>query len=112
MNQAPSIGRIVHFVLANGQHRAATVVNCWPSADPTQASTANLTVHLDGCNDLQTARSNGDSFGDAAVLPGMCKPELIPQGAAALYAGSLVVGSASQDEETHAPGTWHWPERT
>lgn len=106
----PSIGRIVHYVLANGEHRAATVVNCWPSPDPVQASIANLTVHLDGSNDLQTARPVDASLG-GPVFVGFCKPELAPQNAGAVYPGSLCVGSAAQDEDTKAPGTWHWPER-
>ncbi len=93
--QKPTIGRAVHYVLANGQHRAATVVNAWP--DSAQSTICNLTVHLDGMNDF---------------TPGlhMADPELIPPGAYTA-GGVLHVGSAHQDEDTKAPGTWHWPER-
>lgn len=74
----PSIGRIVHYVIQNGQHRAAVVVNYWPNDD----QRANLTVFVDQMNDKEFAPN-----------------------------GNLAVGSAKQDEETKAPGTWHWPER-
>jgi hypothetical protein len=107
----PSIGRIVHYVLLNGQHRAATVVNAWP--DSAQNSLCNLTVHLDGMNDLQPESSEGGalSMSMAAVRPGYCVNELVPMGAHAALPGVLSVGSASQDEDTKLPGTWHWPER-
>lgn len=98
----PTIGRAVHYVLANGEHRAATVVNAWPGS--AQPSICNLTVHLDGSNDLNQADSSQPASG-------RCHPYLIPPGADNRIPGVLVVGSAHQDEDTHAPGTWHWPER-
>lgn len=42
----PSIGRIVHLVLPNGQHRPAIITNCWPGTDR-----VNLTVFFDAAND-------------------------------------------------------------
>lgn len=106
----PSIGRIVHYVLADGQHRAATVVNAWdsPSDHPHHC---NLTVHLDGNNDLVCFYNVED--GEIVKAPDSyhCKPELRPGNAADWLPGVLIVGSASQDEDTKAPGTWHWPER-
>lgn len=42
----PSIGRQVHFVLPDGQHRPATIVRVWPGSMALQ-----LNVMLDGCND-------------------------------------------------------------
>lgn len=94
MTQKPSIGRQVHYVLENGAHRAATIVNAWPDAPD---GICNLTVHLDGCNDF---------------TPGlhMAAPSLIPPGAFAT-GSTLSVGSAHQDETAKLPGTWHWPER-
>lgn len=45
-------GRIVHFVLPNGEHRAAMIVRAWP---PQQVGgdegVANMQVMLDGTND-------------------------------------------------------------
>ena len=50
--QIPSIGRIVHFVLADGQnsgqHRPAIVLRCWGD---TPGASVNLLVFLDGEND-------------------------------------------------------------
>ena len=46
-----SIGRIVHYVLPNGQHRPAIIVNCWPGSDR-----VNLTVFPDLANDHGTNR--------------------------------------------------------
>ncbi|OLV20210.1 hypothetical protein BOO71_0000658 [Deinococcus marmoris] len=68
-------------------------------------------MHLDGCNDLQNARSSDAAFGGEPVFPGFCKPDLVPSSASASYPGVLTVGSAKQDEDTKAVGTWHWPER-
>lgn len=105
--QLPTTGRIVHYVLQGGSHRAATVVNVVPGA-----SSCNLTVHLDGWNDLQRELETGAAYGGEPTRPGYCKPELIPSGnALAFVPGELSVASAAQDEAGHAPGTWHWPER-
>lgn len=106
--QLPTTGRIVHYVLQGGSHRAATVVS-----HSAGATACNLTVHLDGWNDLQHERSSTAAYGGDLVQPGYCKPELIPdgQGAAALVPGELSVASAAQDETGHAVGSWHWPER-
>lgn len=87
----PTIGRIVHYVLPNGQHRAAIVVNAWSGSY--QPQMCNLTVHLDQLN---------DTIGN---------DELAAFGARNGGYGTLIVGSAKQDEDTQAPGTWHWPER-
>lgn len=97
----PTIGRIVHFVLANGQHRAATVVNAWDTLG--DQGRANLTVHLDQSNDVQTSQAGDGQY--------VAKFDLIPEGAGCRANGTLAVGSAEQDEDTKAPGTWHWPER-
>ena len=99
MTQSPTIGRTVHYVLADGQHRAATVVNAWPGQ-----TVANLTVHLDGSNDLNRAEPGQPASGK-------CHPYLMPPGTENHIPGVLTVASAEHDEDTKAPGTWHWPER-
>lgn len=107
MTQRASIGRTVHYVLKDGQHRAATVVNAFHTR-------ANLTVHLDGCNDLQPGRVS-DSIDGTTTWPNpqayCCKNELAPIGASNFLPGVLTVGSAQQDEDTKASGSWHFPER-
>lgn len=43
--QKPTIGRQVHFVLENGEHRPATIVKVWSD------ECVNLRVLFDGTND-------------------------------------------------------------
>ncbi|GGO19555.1 hypothetical protein [Deinococcus humi] len=104
--QRPTIGRIVHFVLANGQHRAAMVTNAWdsPSDHPDHC---NLTVFLDQSNDLEVHR---DALG-ANIVRVYAKNNLHAGIASDLNNGTLAAGSVRQDEADKAPGTWHWPER-
>lgn len=82
MEQKLSIGRVVHYVLKNGTHRPAVVVQVWNS------DCANLKVDLDGYND-----KNED-------LP--CS-RIDPMTAWAT--------SVCPDSTGEKPGTWHWPER-
>jgi hypothetical protein len=87
----PTIGRIVHYVLGNGEHRCADVVRDWENDTP------NLLIKLDGHNDA-TAVSDPDArakFGYATTNDGM----------------HVWATSVAHDETTKAPGTWHWPER-
>lgn len=86
--QAPSIGRVVHYVLPQrsdlrpssiGEHRPATIIRVWGENDPDAA--VQLSVLLDGRNDKESY--NGEVFW---------------------------VTSVSHDEVAKAPGTWHWPE--
>lgn len=101
MTQSPTKGRVVHFVLANSETRAAEVVNAWP-----ENSFCNLTVKLDQLNDLNLTLDHGLQM---MRLP--CSRRLIPKGAHDMMNGTLAVRGAPQDEETKAPGTWHWPPR-
>lgn len=99
----PSIGRIVHYVLADGQHRAATVTNAFGG------DRANLTVHLDLMNDVEVEKEAGGPSVRRVVAKNNLHPKNM--GSQDFFLGVLAVGSAPQDEETKAPGTWHWPER-
>lgn len=99
----PSVGRIVHYVLPSegrfdrgagarhgvGAHRPALVVHVWPDDGSypghEPGTTVQLQVFLDGTND----------YGHLATE----KPHMI-------WATSV-----HQDEDSKAPGTWHWPER-
>jgi hypothetical protein len=85
-------GRIVHFVMPNGEHRPAIVVRVWGSG-PCEGY-ANLQVFTDGSN-------------DATELPTDESPLPYDQ----VKAGMVWVTSVCPDDETKAPGTWHWIER-
>ncbi len=83
-----TVGRIVHFVLMNGEHRPAIVVNAWPNLEA-----ANITVFADGPNDATKFPLTAQ-----ASTPGNAPP---------LY----WVPSVTHDEDEKHAGTWHWPER-
>ncbi len=85
-SQAPSIGRVVHFVMPNGQHRPARIVQVWPE------DRVNIIVDLDGPNDIYF---NPESYGGK----GMGTPLMSWQGS---------VEPDHSDEP--ASNTWHWPE--
>lgn len=78
----PSIGRIVHYVLADvdtrkGEHRAAIIVNVFDKV-PTDESVVNLQVFTDERNDVMQAHAWRTSV--------------------------------HQDPTGLIPGTWHEPE--
>lgn len=81
-------GRNVHYVMQNGQHRAAFIVRAWNTYDE---GMVNLTVLLDGDNDAH--------------------PATLEPGAKVLAPGLLWVTSVHYSEDTTIPRTWHWIER-
>jgi len=98
--QSASIGRIVHFVLPNGEHRPAIVVRVWPEEfpnNPDDHTGLNLQVFLDGTNDNEAY----------AGLPLPAKIDTLH--------GTMWYTSAqyamTPDGTGIQPGTWHWPER-
>lgn len=82
----PSIGRIVHFVLGNGQHRPAIITRVWeddsPGSYPPEDEVVNMTIFPDGSNDVPA----GSSFTLTAW------------------------GTSVHHDESCKPRTWHWPE--
>ncbi len=77
----PTVGRIVHFVLTDGQVRPAIVVRVW------SPEMVNLRVFLDGTNDRDVAGAcNADGW------------------ATSVHYHEYAVGN-------YAPGTWFWPPR-
>lgn len=83
----PSIGRIVHFVMPDGQHRPAIIVHVWhhPAEAATPESLVNLQVFPDGTNDMERHELH---------VPTM-----------------LWRTSIAQQPEGMLAGTWHAPER-
>lgn len=79
-------GRFVHYVIKEGEHRAAMIVRSWGKPGEAGSEHPNLYVFLDGGNDNWNER-------------GM------------LNIGILWRTSVPYDEETKKAGTWHWPER-
>ncbi|MHB9010388.1 MAG: hypothetical protein ACYC3E_00130 [Carboxydocellales bacterium] len=78
-------GRIVHFVMPDGQHRPAIIVRVW-SPETNTTGYSNLVVFVDGTND-----KNGVSDQQAQSCT--------------MWATSV---SMSEGKE---PRTWHWPEK-
>lgn len=88
----PSVGRIVHFVLPNGEHRPAIITRVWDS-EPRPGSLAQLQVFVDGSNDAGQLTPH-----EALSVAGP-------------YPTTVWRTSVHQDWENLAPGTWHAPER-
>lgn len=81
-------GRIVHYVLSNGQHRPAIVVRNWSDpALPGSDGRVNLIVFADGTN-------------DAGVVSGNVSDQ-----------GLFWATSAHYDPEGTKHHTWHWIEK-
>lgn len=82
----PSIGRIVHYVMPDGQHRPAIIVRVWhhPSEAATPESLVNVQVLTDGSND---------------------DPQRDPNAPLVLWRTSI-----AQQAEGTTPNTWHAPE--
>lgn len=81
-------GRIVHYVLSNGQHRPAIVVRDWSNpALPGSDGRVNLMVFVDGTND------------SGAVSGKACEQ------------GLFWATSAHYDPAGTEHHTWHWPEK-
>lgn len=94
-----SIGRIVHYVLASGEHRPAIVVQVWRDKYPENADDndgVNVQVFLDGTNDSQIRRP---PFTPNYYQP---TPKECERG--------TMWGTSSRYSNLHEPGTWHWPE--
>lgn len=87
-------GRIVHFVLPDGEHRPAIIVRAWPDGTGCEGY-ANLQVFTDGSNDLNAFAPDGHLKSDIAD---------------SVREGRYWAGSVCFDEETKAPRTWHWIE--
>lgn len=82
-------GCMVHFVMPNGVHRPAVIVQVW---DP-QLGTSNLQVFTDGGNDRREISGGESTAFNDAVDTGILWRTFIPY------------------NESPEPNTWHWIER-
>ena len=81
-----AIGQIVHYVLLNGEHRAAIVVRVFEPYGK-EAGLANLMVFSDGTN-------------DKGIVSGNVSEQ-----------GIFWATSAHYDPAGTQHHTWHWPEK-
>lgn len=79
-------GRIVHYVLPDGQHRPAIVVRVWDRNPDDPIGCCQLQVFVDGSNDHHQISANEVGHGTVWRTSVRC------------------------DEVGKAPGTWHWIE--
>lgn len=84
-------GRIVHYVMPNGEHRPAIVVRVW-STDGVCEGYVNLQVFTDGANDLRQFAEDEADVKRQVTLGQLWRTSICH----------------SQDKQ---PGTWHWIER-
>jgi hypothetical protein len=80
-------GRIVHYVLMNGEHRPAIIVKVW--------DVANMPPE-NGCSNLQVFMDYGENDGGFEEHP---------------YPLARLKTSVLYDESC-VPGTWHWIKRS
>ncbi len=79
-------GRIVHYVMPNGEHRPAIVVNVWKVSGSCEGY-VNLVVFVDGSNDVKSTREVLD------------------------IATTLWETSVCFDDKEKPSHTWHWIEK-
>lgn len=85
-------GRILHYVIPNGEHRPAIVVRVWPNEFGPGIPGVNLQVFTDGSNDMR-------EFAEGGYPP----RELVRAG--------MFWATSAKFSDTHEPGTCHWIER-
>ena len=82
-------GRIVHFVMPDGEHRPAIIVKVWSK----ESGLVNVQVFTDSTNDYDR------------------KLETLNPYNVEMKAGLAWRTSIRPDLETTVPGTWHWIEQ-
>lgn len=94
-----AVGRTVHFVMPDGEHRPAIVTKVWHSVseDLQSRGYCNVTVFPDGANDDANIAKLFNLLPHSVVS--------YPQHRIAIPMSSVVF------DEGCKPGTIHWPER-
>jgi len=90
-------GRMVHYVMPNGQHRPAIIVKVWDHQGVN--GTSNLQVITDGPNDLPFTFEEKEQFKNFGMVP-----EDVRHGH--IWKTSILFS------EEPKPGTWHWIEKS
>jgi hypothetical protein len=90
-------GRIVHFVMPNGEHTPAIVLKVWDHDGNT--GTANLMVFTDGSNALPETKEQEELY---KLYHGMNLDEI---------RHGHIWQTSKTFSEVPQPGTWHWPEK-
>lgn len=86
-------GRMVHYVMPNGQHRPAIIVKVWG-----ETGLSNLQVITDGSNDVPYTEEEKEKFKNYGIAPDDIRH------------GHIWKTSISFSEEPQ-PNTWHWVEK-
>lgn len=90
-------GRIVHFVMPNGEHRPAIVTKVWDHEGAT--GTSNLNVFTDYSNDVPYKQDEIEKMRNGFGID----PDQVRHG--------HIWRTSIRYSETPEPGTWHWIER-
>jgi hypothetical protein len=88
-------GRMVHYVMPNGQHRPAIVLNVWSKT----SGCSNLNVFTDYTNDVPYDQAELETMKHNFNI----KPEEVAHGH--IWKTSILFSVEP------VPGTWHWIER-
>lgn len=97
-------GRMVHYVMPDGKHRPATVVQVWRVTQegniriPPENGCSNLQVFTDGPNDVPWTDEEKKKFANSSLDENEVKHGLV-------WATSVLYS------EEPKPHTWHWIER-
>jgi len=114
--QAPSIGRIVHFALGNGEPRPAIVVRVHETKTDDSEPLLNLRVFLDGADapyedrDADKAVVRIMSSEPARLSPLEAVGDPPRRNVYRVCRPDGFAGGVSYDADG-APGTWRWPPR-
>lgn len=104
----PTAGRIVNFVLGDGQIRPAIVCRTPDSTHETALPKLQLQVFIDRTADRQHGKHAGENSGRAAIMIIDAAGQTQKVVDAENYASQVPYA----DPGAMTPGSWHWPVRT
>lgn len=104
-----SVGRIVHFVMPDGQDRPALIVRTWPAAAG-DTPLIQLQVFVDGRNDEDLVRE--DEHGASTVWRTSVEFDAGSRAIEGVESDDPAARILARPARPPRAGTWHWPERT